>query len=492
MVGEAAALAACGAFVAGSSSSGLLRYEKDRSRADLPGRQSEEEEPPSYDDGSSSGKSPTSRLSVALRFGELSPRVLYWAIRDARLGKEVTKTFARRLHWRDLAYYHLHCFPTMRTHSIRAHYDSIAWVEPKTEYDRRLKAWQTGTTGYPMVDAGMRELFSTGWMTQSVRMVCASFLVEYLRVSWVDGAAWFADTLCDADSAINSMMWQNAGRSGVDQWNFVLSPENGSQDPSGRYVSRWVPELAKLLQSGCPSSSSSTAASSSSSSSKHSVTLIHQPWKASAEVLRKAGLVLGCKEEEKEKEEATRAAATISGGSGGGGGGGSGGGSGGGCGGGCGGGGTSGPSCSSYYPHRVVVDLAAERRLSVESVLRMRRQHQQHNDSRGYDTISVPVSNNSSGDAATTADSASAGTGAAAAAAAAGEPSSSMSSTTVTSKVFTKEEYRIGRDGSVLQPPPRRNGGSGGGKGKGRGGGGGEKKSSSGVAGRGSGQRKAR
>jgi len=194
-------------------------------------------------------------------------------------------------------------------------------------------------------------------------MVCASFLVEYLRVSWTDGAAWFHDTLVDADSAINAMMWQNAGRSGIDQWNFVLSPENGSQDASGRYVRRWCPELARLP------------------SAKH----LHQPWKASAEGLAEAGVVL-----------------------------------------------------DETYPARVVVDLAAERRTSVESVLAMRRQHQDLNDARGYDLITIPS------------------------VAPGGPP-------TTVSKVFTKEEYRIGRDGAVLPPPPRR---SGGGRGRGRGRGG--------------------
>jgi len=87
----------------------------------------------------------------------------------------------------------------------------------------------------------MRELWKTGWMTQSVRMVVASFLVEYLRVNWVRGAKWFHYTLVDADSAINSMMWQNAGRSGIDQWNFIMSPA-----ASGEYTKKWCPELSKL------------------------------------------------------------------------------------------------------------------------------------------------------------------------------------------------------------------------------------------------------
>jgi len=155
------------------------------------------------------------------------------------------KTFSRRLFWRDLAYFQLFHFPLMRDRSIRSHYDDTQWVSD-TEGVRRFEAWKQGRTGYPLVDAGMRELYSTGWMTQSIRMVVASFLTEYLRVKWVKGCDWFHYTLADSDSAINAMMWQNASRSGIDQWNFVMSPVAASQDPSGDYTRRWVPELAHL------------------------------------------------------------------------------------------------------------------------------------------------------------------------------------------------------------------------------------------------------
>ena len=120
-----------------------------------------------------------------------------------------------------------------------------------TQYEGALRAWQRGRTGYPMVDAGMRCLYATGWLHQSVRMVCASFLVEYLGVSWVEGAKWFHEVstcglrgggggltvkkkcLVDADLAINGMMWQNAGKSGLDQWNFTMNPTSKAQDPTG-------------------------------------------------------------------------------------------------------------------------------------------------------------------------------------------------------------------------------------------------------------------
>jgi len=99
-----------------------------------------------------------------------------------------------------------------------------------------------------MGDAGMRELWATGWMTQNVRMIAALFLVEYMNIHWVEGAEWFHHTLVDADPAINPMMWQNAGKSGLDQWNFTMHPaEFGPRvDPSGDYVRRWCPELRSL------------------------------------------------------------------------------------------------------------------------------------------------------------------------------------------------------------------------------------------------------
>ncbi|VEU44083.1 unnamed protein product [Pseudo-nitzschia multistriata] len=229
---------------------GMKRYETDRSRADI--------------------SDATSRLSPHLRIGTMSPNQLYWRIEDSELPYKDTKTLGRRLIWRDLAYFQLHCFPSMKKKCIRSHYEAMEWVET-IEEDRRFRAWKTGTTGYPIVDAAMRELYATGWMTQSIRMVAASFLTEYLRINWTKGAEWFHHTLVDADSAINAMMWQNAGRSGIDQWNFVLSPTTASQDPTGAYTRRWVPELAELPTNR----------------------LVHCPWEATEDLLEEHGVVLG-------------------------------------------------------------------------------------------------------------------------------------------------------------------------------------------------------
>jgi len=228
---------------------GFHLYEKDRSRADL--------------DHS------TSKLSAHLRIGTLSPNELYYKMEDSSLPYSDRKTISRRLVWRDLAYYQLHHFPEMCEKSIRSHYEQTQWVSGEEER-RRFEAWKRGKTGFPLVDAGMTELWATGWMTQSIRMIVASFLTEYLRVNWVKGCEWFHYTLVDADPAINAMMWQNAGRSGIDQWNFVMSPTAASQDPTGNYTKQWLPELSNLAPP-----------------------VLHSPWKAPPEALRLAGVELG-------------------------------------------------------------------------------------------------------------------------------------------------------------------------------------------------------
>ena len=202
---------------------GVARYERDRARVDIP--------------------LASSRLSPYLKHGLLSPRALYWRVEDEakrlKVGKE-WRTFRHRLLWREVAYFQLKTFPDLPTVGVRTHYDQQRW----TGNLEAVEAWRRGRTGYPLVDAAMRELWATGWIQQNMRMVVASFLIEFLGEDWRHGMRWFHDTLVDNDLAINSMMWQNAGHSGVDQWNFVLLPENGkSRDPKGIYVRKWCPEL---------------------------------------------------------------------------------------------------------------------------------------------------------------------------------------------------------------------------------------------------------
>ena len=206
-----------------------------------------------------------SKLSPYLHFGVLSSR--YMVSRLQKAGCESTsKTFWRRLVWRDLAYWQLHHWPLMATQPIRSFYCRHEWRRD----EEALEKWKTGQTGYPLVDAGMRELWQTGWMQQNARMCCALFLTEYLNISWAEGAAWFHDTLFDADLAINSMMWQNAGKSGLDQWNFTVGPTAKSLDPTGAYIKEWVPELRGLPPK-----------------------FLHAPWEATEAVLAESGVELG-------------------------------------------------------------------------------------------------------------------------------------------------------------------------------------------------------
>ena len=187
----------------------------------------------------------TSRLSPHLHFGELSPRQVWHAvhrqgvqIQDAR-GSEA---LLRQLWWREFSSYLLHHYPQLPLQSLRREYDEIPWLDRRDDFE----AWQQGRTGYPLVDAGMRQLSQTGWMHNRVRMVAASFLVKHLLVPWQKGAAWFLDRLVDADLASNSVNWQWVAGSGTDAAPYfrIFNPELQAQkfDSQGRYVSRWVPE----------------------------------------------------------------------------------------------------------------------------------------------------------------------------------------------------------------------------------------------------------
>ena len=217
----------------------------------------------------------TSRLSPHLHFGELSPRQVWQALKatgavDARLASWRDSQFVAELGWREFAHHLLHHFPHTPTEPLRAEFKHFPWQDDAAA----LRAWQRGQTGYPLVDAGMRELWATGWMHNRVRMVVASFLVKDLRLPWQAGARWFWDTLVDADLASNTLGWQWTSGCGADAAPYfrVFNPVSQGEkfDPHGDYVRQWCPELARLPAAW-----------------------IHQPAKAPANVLASAGVKLG-------------------------------------------------------------------------------------------------------------------------------------------------------------------------------------------------------
>ena len=183
-----------------------------------------------------------SRLSPRLHHGELSPRQI-WHRAQTAAGAEA---FLRQLVWREFAYHLLFHFPHLPDTPLRPEFARFPWADEPGLF----RAWSRGRTGYPLVDAGMRELWHTGYMHNRVRMIAASFLTKDLLHPWQQGAAWFWDTLCDADLANNSMGWQWVAGCGTDAAPYfrIFNPasQGGKFDPDGAYVRRWVPELAGL------------------------------------------------------------------------------------------------------------------------------------------------------------------------------------------------------------------------------------------------------
>ncbi|MGJ5204902.1 cryptochrome/photolyase family protein [Bradyrhizobium sp. HKCCYLR20261] len=216
----------------------------------------------------------TSRLSPHLRFGEISPRQVFHAARFAAeerpaLAKGIDK-FLSEVGWREFSRHLLFNNPDLATRNLQPSFDAFPWIQN----DAALAAWQRGQTGYPIVDAGLRELWHTGSMHNRVRMVVASLLVKHLLIDWRQGEQWFWDTLVDADPGSNPASWQWVAGSGADAapyfrvFNPVLQGEKF--DPQGAYVKRWVPELARLP-----------------------APLVHQPWAAKPLELAEAGVALG-------------------------------------------------------------------------------------------------------------------------------------------------------------------------------------------------------
>lgn len=211
-----------------------------------------------------------SNLSPHLHFGEISPRQIWAAVHDG--SEHAGRTaFLRQLAWRDFARGVIRDFPHSDRQTQRTAYAHF----PVTPTDApEIQAWRRGRTGYPIVDAGMRQLWVSGWMHNRVRMIVASFLVKHLLGDWRDGLSCFRDRLLDADDANNALGWQWIMGCGVDSspYGRIFSPTGQAQkyDPDGSYVRRWVPELARLPDH-----------------------VIHTPWTASPDLLQRAGVTLG-------------------------------------------------------------------------------------------------------------------------------------------------------------------------------------------------------
>jgi deoxyribodipyrimidine photo-lyase len=214
----------------------------------------------------------TSKLSPHLAMGEISP---YQIWHEASLTKNVPpgdlEVFRKELVWREFAFHLLFHFPALSDANFNASFDAFQWAPPNSAH---MKAWTKGQTGYPIVDAGMRELWQTGWMHNRVRMITASFLIKHLLIDWRDGEKWFWDTLLDACPANNPAGWQWVAGSGADASPYyrIFNPiiQGEKFDTNGDYVRKFVPELKDMPEK-----------------------YIHRPWEAPQMVLKTAGVILG-------------------------------------------------------------------------------------------------------------------------------------------------------------------------------------------------------
>jgi deoxyribodipyrimidine photo-lyase len=234
----------------------------------------------------------TSHLSPHFHFGEIGPREVWHATRRHALqsGQHTSwrqSQFLTEVGWREFAHHLLFHFPQTPEQPLRVKFTGFPWRSSAAH----LRAWQLGATGYPLVDAGMRQLWRTGWMHNRVRMIAASFLVKDLLQPWTDGARWFWDTLVDADLASNTLGWQWVAGCGADAAPYfrIFNPTTQATrfDPLGTYIREWVPELARLPNQW-----------------------IHQPWAAPAKILTAAAVQLGTSYPQRIVEhDAARAAA---------------------------------------------------------------------------------------------------------------------------------------------------------------------------------------
>lgn len=217
----------------------------------------------------------TSSLSPHLAFGEISPRTLWYEAKKHITADDTIASggmhFLRELGWREFSTHLLFNFPDMQTQPMRKQFNKFPWGEGESE---QMRAWQKGQTGFPIVDAGMRQLWQLGWMHNRVRMIVASFLVKDLLWHWREGEAWFWDTLVDADFANNIASWQWVAGCGADASPYfrIFNPTTQGEkfDKAGNYVRRFVPELANMPDK-----------------------YIHCPSAAPEEVLKTAGIKLG-------------------------------------------------------------------------------------------------------------------------------------------------------------------------------------------------------
>ena len=220
------------------------------------------------------GEAGTSCLSPHLHWGEIGPRQVWQAVLhhvDRKGGKETAAwKYLSELGWREFCHHLLFHWPSLPETSWRENFQDFPWSADA----HALRAWQRGRTGYPIVDAGLRELTATGWMHNRVRMIAGSFLVKDLLIPWQDGEAWFWDTLVDADMANNAAGWQWIAGCGADAAPYfrIFNPVTQSKrfDPKGAYLRRWIPELGEMPDAH-----------------------IHEPWAAPDEVLKEAGVTLG-------------------------------------------------------------------------------------------------------------------------------------------------------------------------------------------------------
>jgi deoxyribodipyrimidine photo-lyase len=212
----------------------------------------------------------TSRLSPHLHFGEISPHQIWQRIYQMPPHNLSSERYLSEIGWREFSYHLLYHFPSLPDRPFQEKFSTFQWKHSS----HALQAWQQGKTGYPIVDAGMRELWHTGWMHNRVRMVVASFLTKHLLQSWQEGEKWFWDTLVDADMANNAASWQWVAGCGADAAPYfrIFNPllQGEKFDPQGTYIRRWIPELKNLSNS-----------------------FIHKPWQASQEELGQAGITLG-------------------------------------------------------------------------------------------------------------------------------------------------------------------------------------------------------